>query len=94
MAGGDRADLLRRPADGVPDPPPDAHRAPRRVGRRGGVGAGLDRLRRELVRGAEPLPWSAHQALYRTLERYDGHVHYRRGLGGVPRLDVPRELAG
>src|SRR3954453_8952715 len=23
---------------------------------------------------AEPLPWAAHQALYRTLERYDEHV--------------------
>jgi hypothetical protein len=44
--------------------------------------------------GAEPLPWSAHQALYRTLERYDRHVRYRRGLGGIPRLEVPRELAG
>ena len=42
--------------------------------------------------GAEPLPWTAHRVLYRTLERYDGHVHYRRGLGGIPRLDVPREL--
>jgi hypothetical protein len=42
--------------------------------------------------GAEPLPWSAHQALYRTLDRYDGHLHYRRGLGGIPRLDVPQEL--
>jgi hypothetical protein len=44
--------------------------------------------------GAEPLPWSARQTLYRTLESYAGHVHYRRGLGGIPRLDVPRELAG
>ena len=43
--------------------------------------------------GAEPLPWSAHQTLYRTLDQYDGHVHYRRGLGGIPRLPVPRELA-
>jgi hypothetical protein len=43
--------------------------------------------------GAEPLPWSAHKMLYRTLERYDAHVRYRRGLGGIPRLDVPRELA-
>ncbi len=41
--------------------------------------------------GAEPLPWSAHQTLYRTLEQYAGRVRYRRGLGGVPRLDVPRE---
>jgi hypothetical protein len=41
--------------------------------------------------GAEPLPWSAHQVLWRTLERYADHVRYRLGLGGVPRLDVPTE---
>jgi hypothetical protein len=41
--------------------------------------------------GAEPLPWSAHQVLYRTLEHYAGHVRYRPGLGGVRRLEVPRE---
>lgn len=41
--------------------------------------------------GAEPLPWVAHQTLYRTLEQYDGRVRYRPGLGGVPRLAVPRE---
>jgi hypothetical protein len=45
-------------------------------------------------RGAEPLPWAAHQALWRTLEQYDGHVHYKLGLGGIPRLDVPRERVG
>ena len=44
--------------------------------------------------GAEPLPWSAHRTLYRTLEAYAGHVHYKPGLGGIPRLDVPRELTG
>ena len=44
--------------------------------------------------GAEPLPWAAHQVLYRALDQYAGHVHFRRGLGGVPRLDVPRELVG
>ncbi len=43
--------------------------------------------------GAEPLPWSAHQTLYRTLDEYAGRVHYKRGLGGIPRLDVVRELA-
>lgn len=43
--------------------------------------------------GVEPLPWAAHQALYRTLEHYADHVRYRKGLGGIPRLDVPRELA-
>jgi len=41
--------------------------------------------------GAEPLPWSAHQTLWRTLEQYAAHVRYRRALGGIPRLDVPRE---
>jgi hypothetical protein len=43
--------------------------------------------------GPEPLPWEAHQALYRTLDAYADHVRYRKGLGGIPRLDVPRELA-
>ena len=41
--------------------------------------------------GEEPLPWVAHQTLYRVLGQYDGHVRFRPGLGGVPRLDVPRE---
>lgn len=41
--------------------------------------------------GPEPLPWGAHQVLWRTLEQYAGHVRYRLGLGGVPRLEVPRE---
>jgi hypothetical protein len=41
--------------------------------------------------GAEPLPWTAHQVLYRTLEQYAPHVRYRFGLGGVPRLEVPCE---
>ena len=41
--------------------------------------------------GAEPLPWTAHQALWNTLERYAAHVRYRRWLGGIPRVDVPLE---
>jgi hypothetical protein len=41
--------------------------------------------------GAEPVPWAARSTLYRTLDAYDGRVRYRRGLGGVPILDVPRE---
>ena len=41
--------------------------------------------------GAEPLPWTAHQTLYRTLEQYADQVRYRPGLGGVPRLAVPQE---
>ncbi|QBR92325.1 hypothetical protein [Nocardioides euryhalodurans] len=41
--------------------------------------------------GVEPLPWVARSTLYRTLDEYAGHVRYRRGLGGVPLLNVPRE---
>ena len=41
--------------------------------------------------GAEPLPWAAHKTLWRTLEEYADHVRYRLGLGGVPKLEVPRE---
>jgi hypothetical protein len=41
--------------------------------------------------GGDPLPWSAHTTLYATLDAYADHVRYRRGLGGVPVLAVPRE---
>jgi len=42
--------------------------------------------------GDEPLPWEAHKVLWTTLESYGRHVRYRRGLGGIPRIAVPREL--
>jgi len=41
--------------------------------------------------GAEPLPWAAHQTLWRALEVHGEHVRYHRRLGGVPRLDLPRD---
>ena len=41
--------------------------------------------------GGEPLPWAAHKLLWETLGAYDGHVRFRLGLGGVPRLAVPPE---
>jgi len=41
--------------------------------------------------GAEPLSWTAHRTLWRTLERYDAHLRYHHRLGGVPRLAVPVE---
>lgn len=41
--------------------------------------------------GAEPLPWVARATLYRALDAYADRVRYRRGLGGVPPLAVPRE---
>lgn len=43
--------------------------------------------------GAEPLSWAARKTLYRALDGYAGRVRYRRGLGGVPVLDVPRECS-
>jgi hypothetical protein len=41
--------------------------------------------------GDEPIPWPAHAALWNKLAEYAGHARYRLGLGGVPRLSVPRE---
>ena len=41
--------------------------------------------------GVEPIPWPARRVLYDALDAYADHVRYRRGLGGVPPLDVPRE---
>ncbi|NYJ01226.1 hypothetical protein HNR19_001924 [Nocardioides thalensis] len=42
-------------------------------------------------RGADPLPWEAHQTLWRTLEGYADHVRYQKRLGGVRPLEVPAE---
>jgi len=44
--------------------------------------------------GAEPLPWAAHQTLWRALEARGADVRYRRRLGGVRPLQVPLEAAG
>ena len=44
--------------------------------------------------GAEPLPWTAHKTLWQALEAYSGHVRYRMGLGGIPRVPVPRDRVG
>lgn len=41
--------------------------------------------------GDEPLPWSAHRALWRTLDSYADHVRFHRRLGGVARLSVPAD---
>ncbi len=46
------------------------------------------------VRGGEPLPWTAHAALWTELERWSGHVHYRKCLGGVSPLPVPIGVDG
>jgi hypothetical protein len=39
----------------------------------------------------EPIPWTARSTLYDALDEYAAHVRYRRGLGGVPPIAVPRE---
>lgn len=41
--------------------------------------------------GDEPIPWPAHAALWDKLAEYTPHVRYNLGLGGVPRLSVPRD---
>lgn len=39
--------------------------------------------------GDEPLPWSAHAALWRALESHPDQVRFHRRLGGVRRLPLP-----
>ncbi|MDN4173535.1 hypothetical protein QWY28_11310 [Nocardioides sp. SOB77] len=41
--------------------------------------------------GDEPLPWSAHQALWTALGRHADRVRHTVRLGGVPRLPVRHE---
>jgi hypothetical protein len=41
--------------------------------------------------GDEPIPWPAHAALWDKLAEYGSQVRYNLGLGGVPRLSVPRD---
>jgi hypothetical protein len=42
--------------------------------------------------GDEPLPWAAHDALWRVLSTYDEHVRFTKRLGGVPRLPLPDDV--
>jgi hypothetical protein len=41
--------------------------------------------------GDDPIPWPSHAALWDKLAEYSQHVRYNLGLGGVPRLSIPRE---
>jgi hypothetical protein len=43
--------------------------------------------------GDEPLPWTAHQALWLALDGYRRHVRFQRRLGGVRPLSVPADPA-
>lgn len=42
-------------------------------------------------RGDEPLPWAAHQALWRALDARPEHVRFHRRFGGVRRITLPEE---
>jgi len=42
--------------------------------------------------GDEPLPWAAHEALWRALDSYADQVRFHRRLGGVPRLPWPKDV--
>ena len=42
--------------------------------------------------GVEPLPWRAHEVLWRALGEFAPHVRYHRRLGGVPRLALATRL--
>jgi hypothetical protein len=42
--------------------------------------------------GDEPLPWAAHQELWRVLDSHAEGVRFHRRLGGVGRLRLPDEL--
>jgi hypothetical protein len=44
-------------------------------------------------RGAEPLPWAAHAALWQALDAHAEDVRFHRRLGGVRRMSLPEELA-
>ena len=42
--------------------------------------------------GDEPLPWAAHETLWRVLDAHAEHVRFHRRLGGVERLPLPGDL--
>ena len=42
--------------------------------------------------GDEPLPWAAHETLWRVLDAHAEHVRFHRRLGGVERLPLPDDL--
>lgn len=41
--------------------------------------------------GEDPLPWSAHEAVWDVLGEYGDRVRYRKWIGSVPRLRVPSD---
>ena len=43
--------------------------------------------------GDEPLPWTAHNVLWKALASRAEHVRFHKRLGGVRRLPLPEDLA-
>jgi hypothetical protein len=43
--------------------------------------------------GDEPLPWAAHEVLWRLLDARADQLRFHRRLGGVPRLPLPHETS-
>ena len=43
--------------------------------------------------GDEPLPWQAHQELWRVLDSFAEHVRFHRRLGGVERLPWAEDVS-
>jgi hypothetical protein len=41
--------------------------------------------------GEEPLPWAAHETLWKALDSYPAYVRFHRRLGGVSRLPLPED---
>lgn len=41
--------------------------------------------------GEEPLPWAAHEALWRALDSFADSVRFHRRLGGVRPLPLPED---
>lgn len=42
--------------------------------------------------GDEPLPWAAHETLWRCLDAHADHVRFHRRLGGVRPLPLPDDV--
>ncbi|MFL6106246.1 MAG: hypothetical protein ACJ72L_04725 [Marmoricola sp.] len=43
--------------------------------------------------GDDPLPWAAHDTLWRLLATYGDQVLFAKRLGGVPKLSLPRDVS-
>ncbi|MCW2787116.1 MAG: hypothetical protein JWP74_3633 [Marmoricola sp.] len=44
------------------------------------------------ITGEEPLPWAAHEALWRLLASYGEHVRFQKRLSGISPMPLPRDV--